>query len=256
MKKELFFIFFISFFAFSQINTPAFKEGEFLKYKLSYGIISAGFATLQVDEIEKDNKTLFHVDGNGWTEGVVDFFFSVKDNYQTYFDKNTLKPQHFIRIINEGGYTKNKEIFFDFQTHQATVKDHKNNSEKSFFIQNDVNDMLSALYYLRSIDFDKLKENEIFSINMFYDEKMIRIKLKYIGKDIIKTKFGKLKTIVIKPQVEADRVFKEQESVTFWLSDDQSKIPIKIKANIVVGSIKAELYDYNGIINDLPAFFN
>ena len=134
MRKVFFLLFFISSLSFSQNKTIPFQKGEFLKYKLSYGLIHAGFATLQVDEIIKENKNLIHIDGQGWTVGIVDFFFSVEDNYQTYFDKNTLKPYRFIRKINEGGYTKNKEILFDFQKHQATVKDYKNNNEKSFSI--------------------------------------------------------------------------------------------------------------------------
>jgi len=256
VKNIFFIIFFISFFTFSQNRSTAFQNGEFLKYKVSYGLINAGFATLQIDEIEKNSKTLFHVDGKGWTVGVLDFFFRIEDNYQTYFDKKTLQPQHFIRKINEGGYTKNKEIFFDYQNHQAIVKDHKNNTEKSFFIQNNVNDMLSVLYLLRSMNLKDLKQNEIFSINMFFDEKMININLEYKGKDIINTKFGKVKTIVIKPQVEVGRIFKENESVTIWLSDDDNKIPIRIKANVLVGSIKAELFEHKELVNDLPIIFN
>ncbi|MEN8124633.1 MAG: DUF3108 domain-containing protein [Bacteroidota bacterium] len=248
-RNIYFLIFLNSFFAFSQNSKLPFKDGEFLKYKISYGLLHAGFTTLQVDEIEKNGKTIFHVDGNGWTVGMLDFFFSVEDNYQTYFDKNTLQPLHFIRKIDEGGYTKNKEIFFNYQKNQALVKDHKNNSEKSFFIQNDVNDMLSVLYYLRSMNFDTIKQDEIFLINMFFDDKMTKIELKYMGKDIINTKFGKVKTIVIKPQVEVGRIFKENESVTIWLSDDDNKIPIKIKANVLVGSIKAELYEYKELSN-------
>ncbi len=251
MRKVFFLLFFISYLSFSQNKTIPFQKGEFLKYKLSYGLIHAGFATLQVDEITKENKNLIHIDGQGWTVGIVDFFFSVEDNYQTYFDKNTLKPYRFIRKINEGGYTKNKEILFDFQKHQATVKDYKNNNEKSFSIQNDVNDMLSSLYYIRSKSFDNIKQNEIITIKMFYDDKTEKINVKYLGRETINTKFGKVKTIIIKPEVEADRIFEKKEGVIIWLSDDDNKIPIRIKANILVGSIKAELQEYKELANTL-----
>ncbi len=249
MRKVLFLLFFISSFGFSQNKTIPFQKGEFLKYKLSYGLIHAGFATLEVDEINEGNKDLIHIDGNGWTVGMVDFFFSVKDNYQTYFDKNTFQPHRFIRKIDEGGYTKDKEILFDFQKHRATVKDYKNKNEKSFTIQNDINDMLSSFFYLRSISFDNIKQNEIIAIKMFYDDRTENINVKFLGREIIKTKFGEIKTIIIKPEVETDRVFKEKEGVIIWISDDNNKIPIRIKANILVGSIKAELYEFKELAN-------
>lgn len=256
MSRVFLLLFFISFLTFSQNTSPAFQNGEFLKYKLSYSLIHAGFATLQVDEIEINNKDLIHVNGKGWTVGVVDFFFSVKDNYQTYFDKNTSQPHHFIRKINEGGYSKDKEIFFDFKKKQAIVKNHKKKSENSYFIQNDVQDMLSALYYLRNMNFDTIKKYEIFTINMFYDNQMIKIDIKYIGKEVIDTKYGKINTIVIKPQVEAGRIFKEDDSVTIWLSDDKNKVPLKIKANVLIGSIKAEIFEHKELMETLIVIFN
>lgn len=256
MKKISLLLFFISFSIFSQKNVQAFKEGEFLKYKINYGLLNAGFMSLETNSKVINNKKLFHVNGKGWTTGMVNLFFPVKDNYQTYFDKNTLQPYHFIRNVNEGGHIKNKEIFFDFEKHQAKVINHKYSTEKSFFIQNDVQDMLSSLFYLRSLDLSNLKANDIITINMFFDEKMNKIKLRYNGKEIIKTKFGKVKTLVFKPMVQAGRIFKDEETVTFWVTDDKNKIPIKIKAAILVGSIKAELIEYKGLANSFPIIFN
>lgn len=256
MKRALLLIYFTSIFSFSQNIAPPFKAGELLKYKINYGLLNAGFASLEIDTYIKDQDSLYHVNGKGWTTGVTDFFFPVNDNYQTYFNQQTLKPYHFIRKINEGGYKKNKEIYFDFKTHYAKVINHKHQTEKSFFIQNDVQDMLSSLYYLRSIDFEHLKENDTININMFFDEQMNRIKLRIKGRSTIHTKFGKVRTIILKPIVQAGRVFNDKENVTIWITDDKNKIPIKIKAGIVVGSIKAELIEYKGLANPFPIIFN
>ena len=241
---------------YSQIDTPAFKEGEFLKYKINYGLLNAGFMSLQLNSITKDNTDLFHVDGKGWTTGFTDMIFPVEDNYQTYFDKNTLQPHHFIRKVSEGGHIKNKEIFFDFKTHYAKVLDHKRNTEKSFFIQNNINDMLSSLYYLRSLNLDEIKPNDILAIDMFYDNQVNKIQLQFIERTVLKTKFGNIKTIKLKPMVEVGRIFDESESLTIWITDDKNKIPIKIRASVLVGSIKAELIEYKGLANSLPIIFN
>lgn len=256
MKKVFLLLFFISFHAFSQKSAQAFKKDEFLKYKIHYGLLSAGFMSLEIDSKVIKNEKLFHVNGKGWTTGVVNFIFPVEDNYQTFFYQKNIKPYHFIRKIDEGGYLKNKEIYFDFQKHQAKVIDYKHNTEKSFFIQNDVQDMLSSLFYLRSLDLSHLETNDIISINMFFDEQMNKIKLRFKGKEIINTKFGKVKTLVFKPMVQSGRVFKDKETVTFWITDDKNKLPIKIKAAILVGSVKAELIEYKGLANSFPIIFN
>ena len=256
MRKVFFLLFFISSISYSQIDTPAFKEGEFLKYKLSYGLINAGFATLYVEDHFEGETEMFHVTGKGWTTGMTEFFFPVRDNYQTYFDKNKMLPYRFIRKIDEGGYTKDKEILFNFNSDIATVIDHKKNTENTFPIHAKVQDMLSSLYYLRTIDFNTLKEGDIIGIDMFLDNEIYKLHLIFKAREIIKFSNKKIKTLVLQPTVQEGRIFKSNESVTFWISDDMNKIPIKIKASILVGSIKAELIEYKGLANSMPLIFN
>lgn len=256
MRKLFFLLFLISSSGYSQINTPAFKEGEFLKYKLSYGPINAGFATLEIEDHFENETEMFHVTGKGWTTGMTDFFFSVKDNYETYFTKNNIQPFRFIRKIDEGGYTKDKEILFDFRFNSATVLDHKKNTENTFSIHAKVQDMLSSLYNLRTVDFNTLKEGDIISIDMFLDNEIYKLHLFFKAREIIKFSNKKIKTLVLQPTVQEGRIFNNNESVTFWISDDMNKIPIKIKASILVGSIKAELVEYKGLANSMPLIFN
>jgi len=256
MKKILFILFLITFCASSQNKKTSFNKGEFLKYRISYGLINAGFATLEIDNNYNASNSDLHVIGKGYTTGMVNVFFPVKDEYRTYFNAENLQPTRFVRKINEGGYKKDKEIFFDFKNHQAKVIDHKNNWEKSFFIQNKVQDMLSSLYYLRFQNFDNLKEGDIISLNVFFDETMNPIKLVFKGREVIRTKWGKINTVIFNPTVQTGRVFKNEESVSIWLTDDQNKIPIKIKASVLVGSLKAELFEYNGIAKPFPIIFN
>lgn len=255
-RNIYFLIFLISSIGFSQNNTPPFKEGEFLKFKINYGLLNAGFASLEVNTFIKDQDTLFHANGKGWTTGMTDFFFPVNDNYQTYFYQKRTIPYHFIRILNEGGYKKNKEIFFDFNEQQAKVLNHKHNTEKSYFIEKDVQDMLSSLYYLRELNFDSLVDGDVITIKMFFDQETYKLNVRLVKRNVIKTKFGKVKTLVLKPMVQGGRVFKDKENVTIWLTDDKNKIPIKIKAAILIGSIKAELIEYKGLANSFPIIFN
>jgi len=116
--------------------------------------------------------------------------------------------------------------------------------------------MISSMYYLRNTDLSSLKLNEEAEVNLFYDQKINKFKVRFLGREIIKTKFGKIKAIMLKPIVESGRVFKGQNSVTVWVSDDENKIPLKIKADLVVGSLKAELESFKGLANAFPVIFN
>jgi hypothetical protein len=94
---------------------------------------------------------------------------------------------------------------------------------------------------------DKIKPGESVAIDLFFDDETTKFKLKFIGRENIKTKFGTIATMIFKPLVQSGRVFKEQESVTVWISDDENKIPIRIQASLAVGSIKADLEAYKGL---------
>ena len=109
--------------------------------------------------------------------------------------------------------------------------------------------MISAFYYLRTLNTDTIKAGDEIDLNMFFDSKTFAFKLRFLGKEIIKTKFGKIKTIKLRPVVQSGRVFKESESVTIWVTDDENKIPIRLKASLAVGSLRAELKAFKGLAN-------
>jgi len=236
-------------------SQKAFKNGEHLKFRLSYSsFLTAGYATLDVKNDFLKNKDVFHIVGKGKTTGVISWFFKVKDRYESFMNKETLMPYRFIRDINEGGYIKNKEIYFDHDAKKALVINKKKNSKKVYNTKEGVQDLLSALYFMRNQDVSKLKKGDQLTLNLFFDEENVPMKLKFLGKETIKTKFGKIKTLKFRPLVQSGRVFKEEESVTVWVSDDANKIPLLIKASLAVGSLRANLHSYKGLAN--PISFN
>ena len=212
-------------------KVPAFKPGEWLKFRIHYGWINASYATLQVKNSKVDNKSVYHVVGKGRTTGLARAFYKVNDRYESYFDKEDYKPYKFVRKINEGGYTKDIEINFDYEKDEAVLNDKKNKKKYNFTIQDSIQDLISAFYYLRNTyEFEDLVEGEYIKLNMLYDDDGIfQFKLKYLGKDILRTKFGKVECLKFRPYVQAGRVFKEQESLSLWVSNDLNKIPIRIK---------------------------
>lgn len=250
MKKVIVFLLFIVTVGFAPQRENAYDVGEWFKFRIHYGIVNAGYATMEIKEAVRNNKKVFHAVGRGYTTGVSRFFFKVEDNYESYFDKITGKPYQFVRKINEGGHTKDQEGFFNQSSNKVIVKDYKRKSEKNFEVPENVQDIISSFYYLRNHPtIDKLKIGEFIVIDMFFDEETTKFKLKFVGREDIDTKFGVVSTMVFKPLVQAGRVFKEQESLTVWISDDDNRLPVRIKANLAVGSIKADLDGYRGLKN-------
>jgi hypothetical protein len=239
----------VMFFAFGDaFSQDAFKVGEYFKFRIHYGIVNAGYATLEVKDAVYNNKKAYHVIGKGYTTGMTKFFFKVEDVYETYFDKETGKPYQFVRKINEGGYTKNQEGFFDQAKNTVLVKDYKNKTQKTISVTENVQDILSTFYYLRNNpQIGKLKVGEAITIDMFFDDEVTKFKLKFLGKEDLKTEFGTVSTLMFRPLVQAGRVFKEEESLTVWISDDANRIPLRIKASLAVGSLKADLEEYKGL---------
>ena len=234
----------------------AFQKGEWLKFKMSYSnFLNAGFSTMEVRETTNNQKEAFHILGKGRSTGIVSLFFNVTDDYQTYMYKESLLPYRFIRKIDEGGYTKDEEILFDHENNEATVKNYKHNTVNKHPIGEDIQDLLSSLYYLRNQNLTNLKAGDEIELKMFIDKEITNFKLHFLGKEVVKTKFGKVKSLKFRPMVQAGRVFKEQESLTIWISDDENKIPLLIKASLAVGSLRADLDQYKGLAHPFNIIF-
>jgi len=250
MKKLIAFL--LLFTASDAFSQSAFNVGEYFKFRIHYGVVNAGYATLEVKEGVKENKKVYHVVGNGYTTGMTKFFFKVNDTYESYFDKATIKPYQAIRKIDEGGYTKNQEGFFNQDKNTVTVKDYKKKTEKTLITSENIQDVMSTFYYLRNHPkIDVLKVGESVTVDMFFDDEILKFKLKFIGREDLKTKFGTISTMIFRPLVMAGRVFKEEESLTVWISDDSNRIPLRIKADLAVGSLKADLEEYKGLAGPL-----
>ncbi|WP_121667365.1 DUF3108 domain-containing protein [Mesonia aquimarina] len=250
MKNKCLFIL-IFLLSFSQVfsqEKEAFKTGEWFKFRIHYGWFNASFATLEVKDDVFNNQAVHHVVGKGKSTGLLHLFFEVDDNYQTYIAKDSSLPLRFVRDINEGGHTKNKVIDFNQSKNLAKVHDKKHNTVKNFTVRKNVHDMLSVFYYLRNkIDENSIEKGDEILVDLFFDEENYQFKTVFLGREILKTKFGKVASLKFRPYVQAGRVFEEEESLTFWVSDDANKIPLKVEADLAVGSLEADLDAFKGL---------
>lgn len=240
------------------MENKTFQGGEEITYKLYYnwGImwLSAGEVTFKVNDMGSQ----YHVAVAGRTYKSYEWFFKVRDYYDTYIDKNSLLPKTAIRNVREGKYRLYDEITFDQENKKASSlrgKTKDQATKKEYNLGECMHDMLSVIYYSRNIDFENYNEGDKFPVKIFMDKEVWPLNVKYKGKQSrkkIKGK-GRFNTIKFSPQVVSGRVFKEGEEMMVYVSDDQNRIPLLIESPVSVGSVKAVLKNYKGLKYDMTA---
>ena len=237
--------------AFPLQNDLAFQVGEEISYRIHYGLIDAGKATIAVKEISNVNgRPVYHMVGTGRTVGMAEWFFKTRDVYETYVDTETLLPVKFVRDVDEGGYIIKRNVHFDRENNTAIDKDLK--KDTVFSLPSNVQDIFSAFYYARNLDVSSIKKGDVIDIPVFLDHEIFPFKIKFVEREILKTKFGKIKCLRFVPVVQEGRVFKDEDDMYLWISDDPNHVPVRIKSELLVGSIKIDIAGYKGLRYNLP----
>jgi hypothetical protein len=220
-------------------------RGELLKFRIHYGVIDAGEAEIEVKDENKllNERNTLHLVGTGRSKGAFDWFFKVRDRYESFIDEQALVPIVFIRKVDEGGYK--------FSQNQVYSGKKVSNNGKSYDVPNYTQDMLSAFYFARTMDLSNAKEGDVFSVQSFIDNEVWDLKIKYVGKETITTDIGKIRCLKFRPIVQKGRIFKKEEDLNVWISDDKNHIPVRAQANVLVGSVKMDITSYSNLLNPL-----
>ena len=236
----------ISFGAQSQENQEKpFNRGETLKYWAYYdapllGKIYAGKATLELtkDQDVFNGKTTYHAIGKGRSTGSFDFFFKVRDVFESWFDEQTLQSYRFTRRTNEGGYKVEDDVDFDYDLGIARSR------KEEVKIGLNTQDMVSAFYFARTLNIDSIQIDEQFPIDFYLDDSLYTSVIIYKGIEIVETSIGKFRCMKFMPLVITGEVFDNPYPMSLWITDDKNRIPILIKTEVIVGSVKGELFEY------------
>ena len=231
---------------FCSAKNTSFKNNEKLVFKVYYNMsfvwIDAGNVHFTTNLEDINGHKVYHVTGNGRT-GKAYVFYKVNDKYETYIDKETLLPERFVRQVNEGGFKITQDVAFNQKTREAV------SDKKTYTIPKCTQDVLSAIYFARNINYDKYKPGDKIPFNMFLDDKVYSLFIKYLGKEKIETKMGTYNSIKIAPLLITGTIFKDGEKMTVWVSDDSNHVPLRVNSPILVGSIKVDLVDYENLRN-------
>ncbi|GGG30461.1 DUF3108 domain-containing protein [Hymenobacter glacieicola] len=240
-------------------NVPnsSFERGEVLQYKVHYGLINAAEATIEVDDaVHRINeRPCYRATVTGRTLGSFDYFLRIRDTWRSYIDTTSILPQRFFRNIEEKSYRKRETIDFDHQRDIASVESHKkdkNDVKKGTFkTPNNVQDLVSGFYFLRTLNYDQRRPGEVIKVQGFFDNDVFNMDVIYKGRETVETKAGVIRAIRLVPKMPSNKLFKGENAISVYLSDDRNKVPVLIQAEMFVGSVKVDMYKYKGLRNRL-----
>ncbi len=229
----------------SQSNT-SFNVGEKISYTIYYNVIglyvNAGSAQFTVTPTKWEGAPAYTFTALGNSNQRYDWIFKVRDKYESIVDSKTLLPYFFSRSINEGSFHQNQNLTFNQKSNEVV-----NDRGASFKSADCTFDVISAIYAARNLDFRNLQVNDKVYLNFFLDNELFPSYFKYLGKETIRTKFGKFKAIKIAPLLVKGTMFKGGEQMSIWVTDDENHIPIRIETPIIVGTIKVDMKSYEGL---------
>jgi hypothetical protein len=236
-------------FAYRKMSNQAFGFNEKLSYRVHYGVINAAAVTMEVGPqfIEKSDRKCYQIKADGRTLKSFDWAYKVRDKFESYVDNEALAPISYNKSVQEDKYVDNDLV--NFKHHKKKLYGVKGVLDMPEY----THDIISALYYVRNLDFSNAKKGDKYPVDIYLDNKIYHLGFKYDGKETINTDIGKIKCLRFVPILVVDRVFKDQDDMTVWVSDDANKIPIRVKAKIMVGSIKADITSYSGLKNEFKA---
>lgn len=238
------------------IKNNSFNLGEKLEYRVHLGFLSGAYATMEISNTiySINDRPCFKVNVFGKTAGMIDLFYKVRDNWGSYIDTSAIVPQRFYRYIRENKYRKNEIVDFNHSIDTATVgrldkKTKKLVKKEKFPVPDNIQDLISGYYYLRTMDLDKVKKGEVITIKGFFDDEIYNLQIKYLGTEELKTKLGKFNTHVMIPKMPENKLFPGKDPIKLWLSKDSNKIPLKIQANMRLGAIEVDIKSYENLRN-------
>lgn len=203
--------------------------------------VSAGEAKFSTSLERFNGQPVYHCVGTGTSYSFFDNFYKVRDRYESYIDTATMLPVKFIRNVYEGGSTIYNNVSFN-QKNKTAV------STKGLFkVTPCIQDVISAVYYARNINFSRYRPGDKIPFDMFLDDEIFHLYLRYEGRENIRTKYGKFRAIKFKPLLIKGSIFEGGEKMNVWISDDPNHILLRAESPISVGSIKVDMMGYKNL---------
>lgn len=220
-------------------DVKRFKAGEKLVYSIKYGPVTGGTATISLTKEIYKKKVAYHAKIFARTKGLADKVYKVRDTYESYIDVNTMLPIMAIQNLKEGDYRFYTEMRFN----QADSSVYSLKSDSTYKIPITAVDMVTLLYYIRSMNLERISKGQFIDINIFFDEEVLPFDFRYKGIETVKTSDGTYRCHRFDPVVIVGREFKSEDDMSVYLSADGNYIPVRVKFDLKIGSIKCDLIE-------------
>ncbi len=225
------------------VNNEAFGVGERLEFDVNYGYITAGEAVMMIPTYDTvAGRKCFRIQFTVNSLPSFSWIYKVEDRYLTFIDVEAIAPLRFEQHIREGSYSRDFVAEFDHTKKIAKT------TEGQHPIPEYVHDILSAFYFVRTVDFSAYKTGDMLTLYNFYGDKSYELGVRFLGRQELEVAAGTFRTIVVEPLVKEGGLFKSEGRIVVWLTDDALKIPIRVNTKVVIGSIDTELRAYSGMM--------
>jgi hypothetical protein len=219
-----------------EIENLAFGVGEKLEFDINYGFINAGTASMEVEKlIEYETRPCYQIVTHANSNKFFTSFYKVDDRVESVIDALGLFSWRFEKHLREGGYKADRTSVFDQPNNR--VIDGKDTIPVEPYTQ----DALSVLYFIRTVKLEVGKS--VYAFN-YVDGQKVNLEIKVLKKEKITVAAGTFDCLVVEPLTSSVGVFKNEGTLKVWLTDDRLRLPVLMKSKILVGSISAELTDY------------
>jgi hypothetical protein len=230
---------------FCRIKNTTTQNGEEISYTVFYhvaGVYAKAGSAVFSNKVEQLNgRAVFHITGVGGSNEKYDWIYRVRDRYESYIDTLTMKPVRFARDVHEGRTRKLEKIVFDHESKTATT------DSGVYKMPDCIQDVLSSIYFARNIDFNQYKKGDRIHFNLFLENEVHPLYIRYLGKEKIKTRYGSFNAIKFKPLLVEGTIFSGGEKMTVWVSDDGNRIPLRIQSEILIGSVRVDMMGCKGL---------
>ncbi len=230
--------------------------GEKLHYNINFSFVPAGDAYLTVGKDMLDGKGVWHIKLLGRTSGLADVVYKVRDRYECYMDPQTQFPLKAIRDISEGNYKRYNEVVF-YHTARPDSSVVYSRKRGKVVVPKNIYDVLTGFYYFREHYAGyPFRDREEVLIQTYFTDEVWPLKIRYLGKEVIKAGKRKIRCLKFGPVTEVGRAFKKEDDMAMWLTDDDNFLPVKIRVNLKVGSFRIDLAEYEGLRYPFSAYVN
>jgi len=230
-----------------KIENKAFGAGEYLKFDVGYLGVSAGEAVLTVSDTVFRGRKCLKVNFTLISKPFFNIFYRVEDRYSTVIDALGIFPWRFEQHIREGGFSRDFTADFDQVNHLATT------SEGNHPLPPYVQDMLSAFYFSRTVDYSALKTGDKIHMQNFYKDSTYELDVKFRGRQTVEVEAGNFRCLVIEPLAREGGLFKSEGKLFVWITDEDRRVPVRVSTKIAIGAVESELVEYRGINGPIDA---